>query len=317
MYEFFGLDPRHFRPTFQAMLERVLPEDRLAVEKGRQEAVREHRAFQQEFRIRREDNSVAVLQSRGDVILDEAGEPIRMVGVTREITHQRRVEERLRRSSEELRALSQKLGTVREEESGRIAREVHDEVGQALTALKLDLSWVGRRLGRARQSEDTDLQPKLAAMEKMIDATLDAVQRISTELRPGVLHELGLEAAIGWYAREFQKRTEIACRFHSTLAESSLDGSRSTAAFRILQEILTNVARHAGATEVQLSLGREDGSLVLKARDNGKGISRDRIFDSRSLGLIGMRERARSFGGSVAIRGRSGGGTAVIVRIPL
>jgi two-component system, NarL family, sensor histidine kinase UhpB len=317
MYRFFGLDPRSFRPTLEGIIERVLPQDRIAVQQERENAVRECRASQQEFRIGKGDGSVAVIQTRGDVILDEAGEPVRMVGVAHDVTEQRRAEERLRRSYEELRALSQRLGAVREEEGARIAREVHDEVGQALTALKLDLSWVGKRLGRARRGADSDLQPKLAAMEELIDSTLDAVQRISTELRPGVLHELGLEAAVGWYAREFQKRTEIVCRFQSNLAGATLDDGRSTATFRILQEILTNVARHAGATEVEIALGRENGSLVLEARDNGKGISEDRISDSRSLGLVGMRERARSFGGSVAIRGRSGGGTAVAVRIPL
>jgi two-component system sensor histidine kinase UhpB len=317
MYDFFGLDPRRFQPTLEAALERVLPEDRLANDEVRQKALQDRRPFQLEFRIRKPDGSVAVIQSRAEVIVDEGGEPVRMVGVAQEVTAQRRAEEELRRSSEELRALSQRLGAVREEESARIAREVHDEVGQALTALKLDLSWVGKRLARARRGEDADLQPKLAGMERLLDTTLDAVQRIATDLRPGVLHELGLEAAVGWYAREFQTRTEIACRFHSDLAGTSPDDSRSTAAFRILQEILTNVARHASATEVEISLSRENGSLVLEARDNGKGIPEDRISDSRSLGLVGMRERARSFGGSVAIRGRAGEGTTVTVEIPL
>jgi signal transduction histidine kinase len=154
-------------------------------------------------------------------------------------------------------------------------------------------------------------------MVALMDTTLDAVHRISTELRPGVLHELGLEAAVDWYIQEFQKRSEIVCRLRSGLNGTEVDNQRSTAAFRIFQEILTNVARHAAATEVEVFLGTEKGDLVLEASDNGRGIPEERISDSRSLGLLGMRERARSFGGNVAIRGAAGGGTTVSVRIPL
>lgn len=316
-YRIFGVEPGRFAGTLEGFLQYVVEADHDRIRALATQSLADHRPYECEFRARRPDGEIRVVYGRAGPITDADGQLVRIVGTTQDVTEQRLAEGRLRRSYEDLQALSRRLGAVREEESARIARAVHDEVGQALTALKLDLSWVGRRLGRARTGEDIDLLPKLAAMEGLIDATLDAVQRISTELRPGVLNELGLEAAIGWYAREFQKRTEITCRFHSNLAGTSLDDNRSTAAFRILQEILTNVARHAGATEVELWLRREDGSLVLKARDNGKGISRDRISDSRSLGLVGMRERARSFGGSVAIRGRSGEGTAVTVRIPL
>ncbi len=229
----------------------------------------------------------------------------------------REAENRLRRSNRELRALSARLGTVREEESARIARAVHDEVGQALTALKLDLAWVQQRLASPSQDDSESLAPKLQAMAGLVDSTLDAVHRISTELRPGVLHELGLEAAVGWYAREFEKRTNIRCRIHSELNAASLDDPRSTAAFRIFQEILTNVARHAAATEVDVVLRIDGGALALDARDNGRGIPQEKISDSRCLGLLGMRERARSFGGNVSISPDSEGGTAVRMRIPL
>ncbi len=313
----FGLEPGGFDSTPGIFLESVLPEDRERIRAHLERSLQGLERYGCEYRVRRADGEIRVVSAHAQSVTDASGKPVRVIGTAQDVTEQRRAEERLRRSSEELRALSQRLGAVREEESTRIARDLHDEVGQALTALKLDLSWVGKRIGRAGRDEDTVMQPKLTAMEGLIDTTIDAVQRIATELRPGVLHELGLDAAVGWYAREFQKRTEIVSHFHSDFAGVRLDDSRSTAVFRILQEILTNVARHAGATEVEISLGRENGTLVLEARDNGKGIPEDRISDSHSLGLVGMRERARSFGGSVTIRGRSGGGTAVTVEIPL
>jgi PAS domain S-box-containing protein len=317
MFKFFDLDPRTFRPTLQGIVDRILPRDRLTARQERETAIRERRPSRQEFRILRADGSVAVIQSRGDVVLDQSGEPVRMVGVAQDITDQRNADERLRRSNRELRALWARLGAVREEESTRIARAVHDEVGQALTALKLDLSWVQKRLARRAVGEDPALVPKLETMVALMDTTLDAVHRIATELRPGVLQELGLEAAVDWYAQEFQKRTEIACRLRSALNGTEVDNQRSTAAFRIFQEILTNVARHAAATEVEVFLGTEKGDLVLETSDNGRGIPEERISDSRCLGLLGMRERARSFGGNVVIRAPAGGGTAVSVRIPL
>ena len=190
---------------------------------------------------------------------------------------QREAEKRLRRSNQELRSLSARLGAVREEESTRIARAVHDEIGQALTALKLDLAWVEKRLARPVEGGSESLAPKLQAMVGLVDSTLDAVHPwISTELRPGVLHELGLEAAVGWYAREFEKRTDIRCRIRSELDGMRLDDPRSTAAFRIFQEILTNVARHAAATEVDVVLWIDGGALALDARDNGGGSRRKR-----------------------------------------
>jgi PAS domain-containing protein len=190
MYKFFDLDPRSSRPTLLEVVERVHPEDRLAMQEEREAALRERRPSDTEFRVLRADGSVAVIRSRGEVVLDDRGDPVRVAGVAQDITEERNAGEKLRRSSEELRALSERLGAVREEEGSRIAREVHDEVGQALTALKLDLSWVGRRLGRPGRGEDADLRSKLSAMEGLVDTTLNAVQRISTELRPGVLHEL-------------------------------------------------------------------------------------------------------------------------------
>jgi PAS domain S-box-containing protein len=238
------------------------------------------------------------------------------IGFGQDISERRDAEERLRQSAEELRALSDRLRVVREEERSRMAREVHDGVGQALTALRMDVAWLERQLA-AGGDPRAGVEPKLHAMSELIDTTLDTVQRIATELRPGVLDELGLEAAIEWYLREFEQRTGIACQFRSELESPVLDPGRSTAVFRILQEAMTNVARHSVATQAKIQLSSDRERLRLEVRDNGRGISEDRIASSASLGLVGMRERARSLGGDVEIRGATGRGTTVLLTIPL
>jgi len=222
-------------------------------------------------------------------------------------------EEQLKSSHEQLRALSGHLQSVREEEGTRIALEIHDELGQALTGLRMDLTWLGSRLRQDQKS----LLKRIQAMSKLIDATIQAVRRISTELRPRVLDDIGLMAALEWQAQDFQTRTGIRCKFSSRVEELSLDQDRSTAVFRIFQETLTNVVRHAHATSVNISLRDNAGNLILEVRDNGKGIADGEISDARSLGLLGMRERAALFGGEVDISGIAGRGTRVTVRIPL
>jgi PAS domain S-box-containing protein len=231
-----------------------------------------------------------------------------------DVTERRLTAESLAQSYQELRGLSERLRIVREEERARIAREVHDEVGQALTALRIEAAWLERKL---EAGERSSLEAKLRSMSELIDTTLSAVQRIATDLRPAVLDELGLEAAIEWYVREFEERTGIACRFHSDRVGDPTDPERATAAFRILQEALTNVARHAGASRAEVRLSSDSEKLRLEVRDDGRGIPKEGVESSTSLGLIGMRERARALGGDVAIVGATGRGTAVTLTIPL
>jgi signal transduction histidine kinase len=226
----------------------------------------------------------------------------------------RKAEEQLRESHEQLRALSVYLQSVREEERTRIAREVHDELGQALTGCKLDASWLAARLPK-------DLKPlieRARALSAHIDSTIQTVRRISTELRPGVLDHLGLGAALEWQANEFQNRTGIKCEVHANLHEPLLDPELSTTFFRIFQETLTNVIRHAGATQVSVALKQADGQILLEVRDNGRGISKSEISNPGAMGLLGMRERAALLGGQFQIGSvpRSEG-TRVIVSIPI
>jgi signal transduction histidine kinase len=226
----------------------------------------------------------------------------------------RRAEEQLRQSHEQLRALSVYLQSVREEERTRIAREVHDELGQALTGCKLDLSWIASKLPRELKS----LIEKTRALTSHIDSTIQTVRRISAELRPGVLDHLGLVAALEWQANEFQNRTGIKCDVRTNLRDTLLDQDLSTTLFRIFQETLTNVIRHAGATQVTVNLKEEDSRITLEVKDNGRGIAQSEVSNGKSMGLLGMRERAALLGGIFRIgRLARGNGTRVSVSIPL
>lgn len=225
----------------------------------------------------------------------------------------RLAEDKLRRSLDQLRALTSYLQYVREEERTRIAREVHDELGQALTGLKLDLSWLASRLPKVAPP----LADKARTMIGHVDATIHTVRRIATDLRPGILDSLGLVAAIEWQANEFQNRTRIPCVVQTNVADPPWDPNVSTVFFRIFQETLTNIIRHAKATRVEVRLIEEAGRLVLVVQDNGRGISDEEIAGSRSLGLLGMRERATLISGEITLRGKPGAGTTMTLRVPL
>jgi signal transduction histidine kinase len=232
-------------------------------------------------------------------------------GVARKERHQ--AEAMLRQSNGQLRALTAYLQHVREEERTRIARQVHDELGQALTGLKLDLSWLAGHLPRGSRM----LQEKAQTLSACIDATIETVRRISTELRPGILDNLGLVAAVEWQAQEFQLRTGIQCTATTTVAETMWGQDFSTAFFRIFQETLTNIIHHAAASRVEVALTVEADRLVLVIKDNGRGITEAEIADTKSIGLVGMRERASLLAGEVLFAGVPGRGTTVTVRIPL
>ena len=230
-----------------------------------------------------------------------------------DITDRKRAEQDLRASREQLRNLSAHTIAVRETERTNIAREIHDELGQNMTALKMDLAWMAKKLPGKHKT----LISKTKAMARLVNATIKTVRKISTELRPGLLDDLGLAAAIEWQAGEFQKRTGIKCDLVIKPEEIEIDRDRSTAVFRIFQETLTNVARHASAKKVTASLKKRAGKVFLKVGDNGKGITRKQATDSKSFGLIGMRERAHFWGGKVTIKGVQGKGTTVTVSIPI
>ncbi len=230
-----------------------------------------------------------------------------------EIDVRTRAEEELMRSQEELRNLSMHLQSVREAERKGFAREIHDELGQRLTTMKLQVSLL---LDDVRDS-DGGIADKLGATIEDIDATIQAVKRLISELRPGLLDDLGLTAAIEWQAEEFERRAGIHCELSISPHDIALDQDRSTAVFRIFQETLTNVARHSGARSVTVFLTDNGDEIELVISDNGRGITREEIDDSRSFGLIGIRERAHVLRGTASFSGKPGEGTVVSVSIPM
>jgi signal transduction histidine kinase len=222
-------------------------------------------------------------------------------------------EERLYGAEAQLRSLAARLTAVRDEERMRIAREIHDELGQVLTSLKMDVACLEMQFSDKRHPA----RVRTERMRKLIDSTVHLVQRISTGMRPEILDELGLAAALRWQAREFERRTGIRCRTRLPAQHLVLDEEHSNAVFRTFQEILTNVARHAKANSVKACLEASEGRLFLEVEDDGIGIPDGKIRHRDSLGLLGMRERAQVFGGQLTISGKPGRGTMVTVSIPL
>jgi PAS domain S-box-containing protein len=298
--------------------EHVHPDDRHWVMSLRTRAAAERRDYEAEYRMIAADGRVVWVRDVVRVRFGERRQP-ELIGVTIDATERRRAEEELRRSREQLSDLSAHLQWVREEERTGIAREIHDELGQALTALRMDVAWLRTRL----QDAEAPLPPregllaKLEGMFELIDDTITRARRISSELRPGVLDDLGLEAAVEWQAQEFERRTGLRCQVRSLLPDLHLERDVSTALFRIFQEALTNVARHAAATRVDVEVRQEGGRVVLEVKDDGRGLNAEPGSGRLSLGMLGMRERARRLGGSVAWTSARGAGTVVQASIPL
>jgi len=234
------------------------------------------------------------------------GRPAAIIATGIDITERREAEEARR-----VRELAAHLQSAREHERRHIAREIHDELGQALTGLKLEVSFIARQRG----AEAETIRLKLAGLGRMIDGTIESVRQLAAELRPQLLDELGLSDAIRWQVDEFAKRTGIRCVLELSESEIEWSQDQAIATFRIVQESLTNVVRHANAKNVLIKLGTSDGTIVLEIADDGKGITEKQASGGRSFGLLGMRERARMFGGSFRIESRDGGGTTVTVRM--
>jgi PAS domain S-box-containing protein len=239
--------------------------------------------------------------------------------ILRDLTEMRRVEraveQQVRESHEQVRRASVRARARREQDRTSIARELHDQLGQALTGLKIGLHWLGERLVDGRTPPE-DLSRKIASLMGLADDTIVSVRRISSQLRPPVLDRLGLVAAIEWHAREFQ-RDGIRIVMDVTERPIVLDLGRSTSVFRIFQEALTNVARHARATRVTVTIRASASSMTLVVSDNGVGILPDRLMAADALGLIGMRERALALDGEVDVRRGARAGTVVTLKIPI
>jgi len=231
----------------------------------------------------------------------------------------RQADEELRNSRQQLRDLAARLDSIREKERAWISREIHDELGQLFTSIKYELSLLRKRISKQedRPEAKTDIEERLKSMSELVDVAIKTVQKVATELRPGILDDLGLMAAIEWQASDFQQRTGITCRLHSDLNVIQLDREQATAVFRIFQEILTNITRHSGATQVQIEIKEKAGHLYLAVKDNGRGIRNEEIASPKSLGILGMRERVLLLNGEIDIHRGPQKGTQVHLKIPL
>jgi PAS domain S-box-containing protein len=263
------------------------------------------------YRLRKDGSKVQVSIS-ANAARDRAGEIVELHGFFVDISERWRAAQELRKSHDQLRALSARLLSIREEERTRIARELHDELGQCLIGLKLQLAALGVHPPRDPQR----LRRKVEALTGLIDQTLDTVSRLSTELRPAILDRLGLTAGIEWQVAEFAERTGIRCDLAAKAPDARVSSAVSTAVFRILQEALTNVAKHSRARHVMVRLAEESGRLVLEVDDDGVGMNDRTGAADLKLGLVGIRERTAALGGSAAVGGAPGMGTSVRVEIP-
>lgn len=230
-----------------------------------------------------------------------------------DITNKVKVEEELLRSRDQLKKLTEYLQSAREEERARIAREVHDDLGQTLTAIKMDIV----SLQKNKSIKEQDYSEKLKGMLNAVNHSIRTIQRIGTELRPKLLDDLGLVSAIEWQAQEFQKRSGINCAINVLTEELNLSPDSNLTVFRIFQEALTNIARHSQASNVIITIYSADLNLILSIADDGIGIPESKLIASSSIGLIGMKERAEIVGAEVEIKTKKNKGTEIIVSVPI
>ena len=277
---------------------------------------KQDRVHNVEMRIRTKSGSIRTLLCNIELLVFE-GELCFLVSAI-DNTERKRSEEEIRKSHKELRLLADHLQNIREEERKRLAREFHDQFGQSMTALKMDLSLLLRTISDEKQDiSRKNIAKELKSAQNLIDEMSRSIWVIIADLRPQMLDDLGLLAALEWETEGFESRTGIRCNFKSVAGDIQMDSKKSIALFRIYQEVLTNISRHAHATVVKSVLRRDGEMLVFEVKDNGSGITHNKQFKSDSFGLIGMRERALALGGQLEISGIAGEGTTIIVQLPL
>jgi len=330
LYRIFQREPSDFVATFESYLECVHPEDRARTRQVVESAVRELTHFSSEERIQRPDGEVRFLHSEGDVVKDRNGNALRMVGFCQDVTERRRVEQALRESKEHyfqlfqqarrmeenLRLLSSKVLTAQEEERARISRELHDEVGQTLTAINLNLSEMRVRLAGTNEV----LTAKLKDSQQLLEASMEAVHRFARELRPAMLDDLGLQPVLRSKVSRFAERTGVKTRCRISPVVRSLDEERTIVIYRIVQESLNNIMKHAQASRVELDIRRQGQSVCVAIKDDGQGFCRESqagLRPTQRLGLLGMQERVRLVDGELTIESECGKGTLIRAIIPL
>jgi PAS domain S-box-containing protein len=314
LYRIHGVDPQTFVPTYQGVMQLVHPEDRSALEEALARLLRSGSSFASEFRIIRPDAAVRHLRALAEVILDSSGQPARMLWTVLDITEQKRTEDALRTSAEQLTALSRRLVEVQEAERRQLSRELHDRVGQNLTALSINLDI----LRSALSADKAEHRSRLSDSSNLLEATVDSIENVMAELRPPMLDDYGLLPALHWYARDFSKRTSIEVDVLGPEGADRAAPEIEITLFRIAQEALTNVAKHAQASRVRIELDHADGHCVMTVTDDGIGIDGAKSMNGRErsgLGMVTMRERTQAVGGRFQVRTMPRGGTQIAIEI--
>jgi two-component system, NarL family, sensor histidine kinase UhpB len=312
LYNIFGTDKQTFDETHGSFINLVDEEDRERVLQTNMRARVEGVPFDLEYGITTPAGEKRHIRERGYADRNCEGKIIRLFGTAQNITLYKKEKEERESAYRQLREVIEHLEHVREEERKRIAREIHDDLSQQLRALKIDVDWICRKLSK----NDYSVQGILSDINSHIDATMNAVSRISSELRLDTLDYLGLNAALVWQGKEFEKRTGIQIQFFSSLPDFNPDQAIAANIFRIYQEALTNVARHSKATRVESTLALKDGHIEFMVKDNGQGFDVSKARSKNSFGLIGMKERALMSHGELVVESNNPKGTTVLLRVP-
>jgi two-component system sensor histidine kinase UhpB len=310
-----GYSSEEWKDDPELHLRMMHPDDRAAATAAIAHSRIQARPLRQEYRLIARDGRVLWFREEAKPVADGSGEVLFIQGILVDVTQSKHAEEALRQSQEELRRLAAHQERLKEEERKRIAQEIHDELGGLLTSIKAFVLVANDRAVRAGAQPD----PLLLDAASLAETGLKAVRKVITDLRPSVLDQLGIWAALEWYAGQIEERSGILC--DCTIAESALcielDPERSTMLFRVVQEALTNVVRHARASSVSIDVAASDVAITVAVKDDGMGIDTERLLNRESWGILGMYERTRHFGGELRITGKPGQGTSVVLQLPL
>lgn len=314
LFRIYGLEKKSFNPSNDKFFRLVHPGDRDMIRARIDDSILNKTGLHYDHKlIRQSDFQVRIMHCNAQIQFGKDGNPCKIHGTSQDVTEIRKAEEEVTSSREQLRKLATHLQNAQEEEKGRISREIHDVLGQELTGIKMDLSWLNKEMMDISDAG----RDRLTSLNQLIDSTIQSVRRISAELRPGILDDLGLISAMEWFGEEFEKRTGIECSLKFNKFREDLNRESRTALYRIFQEALTNIARHSKAEQVEVNLEIKDNNLQLEIIDNGIGYDIDGSKNEKSLGILGMQERVHILGGTFSIHGEKEKGTSVIVEIPL
>ena len=314
LYQLYGVEAGTTAINFEMFINQIHPDDQEGIKTGFEEAVKNRQSsITEEFRFKNAEGEYRIFYDRAFIKYDDVGNPERILGVMLDITEREKAAELLQKSYKDIRQLASNLQSIREDERTNIAREIHDELGQQLTGLKMDLHWLTRKINSA----DEEVIKKMKESVDLINATITSVRKIATDLRPSILDDLGLLAALEWQGEEFEKRSGTKVKFINEAGDLTVKPEVATAIFRIYQELLTNIARHANAALVTASLYIVADILYFSIKDDGNGFNLVTISNKKTLGLLGIKERTILIGGTYEIKTKPGEGSETIISIPV